>query len=492
MISSIRGRVLVLALLAQFLATSCAVGVAIWYVQRAIWASVDSELQARAVSLLALVGQDDNNPYALDFDAAQMSVPLEDLYYIADPRGPLLKHSSTWIPDLNSARNNKHHTWVFEYDGTTYRGKALIDTPILDQEDMKVPQLRANLFYAMPVARTQHRIAEAARAAVLVGLLALLVSSLLTWWAVGRGMAPLVELASQADRIEATRAQFRLPPGTLRSKELMPLGRALESLAARVRAAFDRERQFLGDAAHELKTAVAIQKSTLQLMEQGNASQAEYREGIARALEDTARTERLVADMLLLSAIEHAQQIPQDSARTCSLEESLHAAIDRLQPLARMRSVDIDLKIDFKLDTEYRVPGRETELSLLWTNLIENAIQHSPAESTVAVEVTDIETANVDAFSCKVRIVDRGTGIAAADLPLVFERFYRSDSSRSRATGGFGLGLSIAKAIVDALGGTIKIESASGSGTTVEVTLPESDGCPGSDDPIDWSSSRDW
>ena len=467
MISSIRGRVLVYALLAQLLATSCAVGVAIWYVHRAVWSSVDSELQARAVSLLALVGQADDNPYALDFDAGQMNVPLEDLYYIADPRGAVLRESSTWIPDINNVKQNAHGTWLFQRNGITYRGKALVGTPILDQEDMKVPQLHVNLFYAMPVARTQAHIAEAAREAVLVGMLALIVSAVLTWWAVGKGMAPLIELASSADKIQAARAEFDLPPGTLRSAELMPLGRALQSLAARVRAAFDRERQFLSDAAHELKTTVTIQKSTLQLLEQGKASEAEYREGIARALEDTARTERLVADMLLLSAIEHAQQLSENAeapGRTSSLEESVQLAIDRLQPLAQMKSVAIDLK----LNGNHRVIGKESELSVLWTNLIENAIQHSPTLSSVNVEVS-----GADRNNCRVQIRDCGAGIAAADLPHVFERFYRSDSSRSRATGGFGLGLSIVKAIVDALHGTIHIESTPQRGTSVEVTLPK-------------------
>ena len=465
MITSIRGRVLLLAMLAQLLATTCAVGLAVWYVDRALWTSVDSELQAKAVSLLALVGQADDNPYALDFDSNQINVPNGDLFYIVDPRGRTVAGSSSWITDENRPEPQRR-IWRFKLNGIEYRGKALIGTPILDQENTKVPQLRVNLYYAMPVARAQARIAEATRKAVLVGVLSLLVSALLTWWAVGRGMAPLIELASRADKIQAVRAEFDLPQGTLRSAELMPLGRALQSLASRVRAAFDRERQFLSDAAHELKTAIAIQKSTLQLLEQGKASEAEYREGIARALEDTARTERLVASMLLLSSIEHAQQLSESSdapSLHSSLEETLQIAADRLQPLAQMKDVVIDLK----LDGSHRVAGKESELSLLWMNLIENAIQHSAASTRVVMDVSDAEPG-----TCRVRIADCGSGIAAADLPHIFDRFYRSDSSRSRATGGFGLGLSIAKAIVVALHGSIHIESTPQRGTTVEVILP--------------------
>lgn len=465
MISSIRGRVLVFVLLAQFLATTFAVSLAVWYVHRALWSSVDSELQARAVTLLALVGQADNNPYALDFDGNQASVPSGDIFYIADPRGPVLAGSAAWIPDLTRSRQSASHTWNFQRNGIAYRGKALIEAPILDQENLNVPQLRANLFYAMPVTRARAQIAQATRAAILAGISALLVSALLTWWAVGKGMAPLTEFAARADRIQAACAEFELPPGTLRSAELMPLGRALQSLAARVRAAFNRERQFLSDAAHELKTAVAIQKSTLQLLEQGKPSEAEYREGITRALEDTARTERLVADMLLLSALEHRQNTPDSPGAvrpSSSLEESLQLAVDRLQPLAQMKSVAVDLKIC----GAHSVIGKEPDLCLLWMNLIENAVQHSPASSRVTVEVGDIDG------SCLVRICDHGSGIPGTDLQHVFERFYRSDSSRSRATGGFGLGLSIAKAVVDAVGGSIQIESEPARGTTVQVTLP--------------------
>jgi signal transduction histidine kinase len=467
MIFSIRGRVLVLALLAQFLATSCAMGLAVWYVRRALWSSVDSELQARAVSLLALVGQADDDPYALDFDAKQMNLQNGDLFCIVDPHGRTLAGSSSWDPQHSRTEPGSGNSWFFKVDGITYRGKALIGTPILDQEDMNVPQLRVNLFYAMPVERTQARLAEAVRKAVLVGILSLLVSALLTWWAVGKGMAPLIELAYRADNIQAARAEFELPPGTLRNTELMPLGLALQGLAARVRAAFDRERQFLSDAAHELKTAVAIQKSTLQLLEQGKADEAEYREGIERALDDTARTERLVADMLLLSAIEHAQQSAEYAdpiSLHVSLEQSVQLAIDRLQPLAQIKAVVIELKHDGM----HCVAGREEELCLLWTNLIENAIQHSPDSSRVTVEVSE---AGID--ECRVTITDCGSGIAAADLPHIFERFYRSDSSRSRTTGGFGLGLSIAKAIVEAMHGSIHVESTLQHGTDVKVILPK-------------------
>ena len=323
-----------------------------------------------------------------------------------------------------------------------------------------------DVYYAMSASRTEEQIDNATRIAITVGLLSLILSFGSTWWAVGRGMRPLTDFARQADLIEADRPQFEESKETVRSAELVPLARALRRLATRVQAAFQRERQFLSDAAHELKTAVAIQKSTLQLLEQGKASEAEYREGIARALEDTARTERLVADMLLLSSIEHAQRSPDgfDAAgAVMNLNDSLLLAIDRLAPIAKMKSVSID----FEPDGSPRVQARESELSQLWTTLVENAIQHSPSDSKVLIEV--IKT---DGSAWRIRIVDSGSGMSSRDLPHVFERFYRSDTSRSRLTGGFGLGLSIAKAVVEKNHGSIRIRSIPEVETTVEVEFP--------------------
>jgi signal transduction histidine kinase len=114
-----------------------------------------------------------------------------------------------------------------------------------------------------------------------------------------------------------------------------------------------------------------------------------------------------------------------------------------------------------------RVRASEFELNQLWINLLENAIQHSPLGGRVKIEVGRIEGS-----ACRILIADQGPGISSEDLPHVFERFYRSDRSRSRLTGGFGLGLSIARAVVEKNHGAIQIESMLQAGTRVEVRLP--------------------
>lgn len=457
---SIRGRVLLLAMSAQLLAISCAVGLSVMYVHRALWSSLDSDLRTRMVRLLALVGQDEQKPQKLEFDSGQVQIPPGDIFTILDAQGRVLASSVSWPENRPQPRRE---AWTFVRNNVEYRAAGLWNAPILDQEDMQVPPLCVTLLYAMPATRTEIKIASATRMAVLAGAFALLFSAVLTWLAVGKGMRPLIDLAALADRIHPDKADFEEPKDISRTTELIPLARALYSLASRVQQAFDRERRFLSDAAHELKTSVAIHKSTLQLLEHGNPTNEEYREGLEKSLEDSARIEHLVGDMLLLASLEHNRGTMPVAASVApvQLDDTIIAALEQLAPMARMRTIEFH----FERRVDSLINATAPELTLLWTNLLENAIQHSQAGSLVVIDTEQTEN------SCTVRVVDTGEGISCVDLPHVFERFYRADPSRSRARGGFGLGLSIAKAVVDHVGGTIQISSIPKAGTTVEVLL---------------------
>lgn len=464
MIRSIRSRVLLLVLAAQFLAVAAAVALSIGYVHRALWSSFDSDIQARMIAVLALVDESDSVPGGAVFDTDQANFPSGDLFYVEDAHGNPIAGSPSWITNPDHAKLGSRKFWKFRHESADYRGKAMLAVAILDQENHQIPPIRVNIYYAMPAGRTLAQIANATRITVLVGLISLLFSAGATWLAVSRGMRPLTQFAARADQIQADGSRFEQPIAEVQSAELIPLARALHRLVDRIQAAFQRERRFLSDAAHELKTAVAIQKSTLQLLEQGRLGEQEYRDGIARALEDTARTERLVADMLLLSSIEQAERSEDaNTPPSAALNDTLHAAIDRLASIAKMKSVSID----FQPTQNIRVRARDSELSQLWVNLLENAIQHSSSGSRVLI-AAERNGGN----TCRVRIQDYGSGIAADDISHVFERFYRSDTSRSRLTGGFGLGLSIAKAVVEKNHGTIAIDSAPDAGTKVDVCLP--------------------
>lgn len=437
-------------------------GVSVVYIHRTLWSSADALLQSRMVRLLALVGEDDDNPRALEFDANRANVPAGDLFYIEDDQGHRIAGSSAWVGPILDHLRTAGKAWDWKRDGRALRAAAMWNAAILDQEDDRIPQLHATLFYAMPVDGTEDQIENTSRVAVLGGLLSLLFSALLSWWAVSRGMRPLNDFARYADRINVDGAEFSGPGLVGKNTELVPLARALAALEDRVRQAFQRERRFLSDAAHELKTAVAIEKSTLQLLEQERPPLDSYRRAISQAIEDTNRIERLIRDMLLLSSLEHSRLETPATSSLVRVGDSLISAIEQLTPVAQIRSVSFV----FEDNCDARVRRSESDLTLLWTNLLENAVLHSEPGSEVQVTLEDV------ANGCKVQIIDKGSGIPCVDLPHVFERFYRSDTSRSRTTGGFGLGLSIAKAIIENLDGAIRLSSLPGAGTTVEVTLP--------------------
>jgi len=212
-----------------------------------------------------------------------------------------------------------------------------------------------------------------------------------------------------------------------------------------------------------LKTPVAVLKSTLQTLTLKPRTTEEYRQGLDSALEDLGRLEKLLQWMLRLA---RAEQWASGSARTdigiIEVTDTCEEAVTRIAGLARKRSVSITLY------THGRSPVRADpeDLQIIWVNLLENAIRYSPEYSTVELQVQEVDG------RARVRVSDRGPGIPKADAAHLFERFYRGDPSRTRDTGGFGLGLALAKAFTEAYGGTIQLDREVRAGTAVIVELP--------------------
>jgi signal transduction histidine kinase len=220
----------------------------------------------------------------------------------------------------------------------------------------------------------------------------------------------------------------------------------------------------VNDAAHELKTAVTIIKSSLQLLESRPRSTSEYRAGLESCLADCARLEDLVQKLLTLARLEQSSAGELRSSGQTDLSECLREIAIQIEPLATLRRVELKLKVGEGV--QVLLPHEDCE-SLAF-NLALNAIQHTLPGGSVTL------SAYAAAGRAQMEIEDSGEGIRAADLPFVFNRFYRGDRSRARTTGGTGLGLAICKAIVDAYGGKIEIESEVGRGTRVHVALPAS------------------
>jgi signal transduction histidine kinase len=228
-----------------------------------------------------------------------------------------------------------------------------------------------------------------------------------------------------------------------------------------LRDAYEVERRFMSDAAHELKTAVAVVKSSIQVLGVRSRSAEEYRDGLDRVLSDNQRVEDLVSRMLILARTSEGTPKP---AVDIDVGEAIGLALEEISSYADAKEVSIKPLLDANLHA--RIVSEEVKTII--SNLAMNAIQHSAPGSSVRVAARAIGARIL------VMVQDFGTGISTDSLPRVFERFFREDASRSRETGGAGLGLSICKAIVEKAGGSIEIESEKGRGTIVKIRLPRS------------------
>jgi signal transduction histidine kinase len=236
----------------------------------------------------------------------------------------------------------------------------------------------------------------------------------------------------------------------------------MENALIRLEQSFSQQRRFTGDAAHELKTAVAVVKSSLQLLSMKPRGVEQYRAGLEKCQADCARMEEIVGKMLTLARFENLDSYTTVTIAGTDLSESIRQVEQQFRSMAEVRGVSIHLDLQQPLS----VAVQTDEVALLISNLLLNALQHSSRGTDIKIT----SQASPDCVEFTIR--DQGEGIDPDALPHVFERFYRGDPSRNRNTGGTGLGLSICKAIVDSAGGEIKLESLPGIGTTATVKLP--------------------
>lgn len=276
------------------------------------------------------------------------------------------------------------------------------------------------------------------------------------WWLAGRAIRPVEDISAAAAKISAGDLSQRINL-TETESELGRLATVLNSTFARLDAAFAQQKQFTSDAAHELRTPVSVMLTQTQTSLGRERTAAEYRQTVEACQRAAQRMRRLIESLLALARLDAGQE-PMKRANF-DVASSLHDCADLVRPLAEERGVSLVLDLH-----PVECAGDSERLGQVFTNLLTNAIQYNRAGGEVRVTV---ERQN-DAVIVTVR--DTGPGIAAEDLPRVFERFYRSDKSRS--TGGNGLGLSICKAIIDAHGGSIEVSSEAGVGTTFIVRLP--------------------
>lgn len=278
------------------------------------------------------------------------------------------------------------------------------------------------------------------------------------WWLSGRAIAPIERMSQTAAAINAANLSERMDLSGV-DLELERLGSVLNNMLQRLETAFSAQRRFTADASHELRTPLAVMLSTIELSLSKPRAPEEYREQLLKCQRAALRMRGLVDSLLTLTRVDS----PADTSRRqpVVLHGVAQEAIDALIPLAEQQHVELNMHLE-----PATVLGDETELGQVITNLTANAITYNRPGGRVTVEVKR----EVDLV--RLSVSDTGIGIPAADLPHIFERFYRVDAARSRRQGGSGLGLAICERIVAAHGGMIEVQSQPDAGSTFTVRLP--------------------
>ena len=315
---------------------------------------------------------------------------------------------------------------------------------------------------------------------VLVGGLAVVLMAGFGYLVVRSSLRPLEEVESAAAEIAAGDLSRRVPESDPRT-EVGRLSGAFNGMVDQIESAFrareasesaavaseDRMRRFVADASHELRTPLTSIRGFAELYRQGAVRETAELDRMMRRVEDEAsRMGLLVEDLLLLARLDQARPL---RAEPVDLLDVVSDAAHDARVLAPDRKVDLDVRGD----QAPVVLGDDARLRQVVTNLVSNALTHTPAGTPVAVTLETVAGDEPEGPGrVRVGVHDQGPGLTAEERDRVFERFYRADPSRTRAAGGSGLGLSIVAALVAAHGGRVTVESEPGRGSTFFVDLP--------------------
>ncbi|MFC1948026.1 ATP-binding protein [Chloroflexota bacterium] len=289
------------------------------------------------------------------------------------------------------------------------------------------------------------------------GLIAIIIALILTYFFSRRILSPVRELTQAARQLGS--GDFTQRVGVKGDSELDQLGNTFNTMADNLGQAEELRKNMVADIAHELRNPLANIKGYLEAARDGVIETNE--DTIRKLDEETTLLTRLVDDLQELSLAEAGElKLEYEPG---DIGKIIDTATQMMQTKASQKGVSLGF---IPTDDLPEIDIDVHRISQVLHNLIENAITATPSGGTVSISAQQIED------HIEVRVVDTGEGIPSDDLDNIFERLYRVDKSRARATGGSGLGLTIAKRLVEAHGGQIKVESEQGKGSSFSFTIP--------------------
>lgn len=300
-----------------------------------------------------------------------------------------------------------------------------------------------------------------------------LLAALAGWFLAGRALKPVDQMVQRAQDIanspnERLALDQRLDvPST--EDELARLATTFNNVLGQMEVSFDTQRQFVADASHELRTPLTAIRGNVDLLEMQLKRSGSLDDEVERSILDlkreSRRMSRLTEDLLTIARSE----APGGLAIQCHPVDLSEVAKDAVRTVLASGSGP---GISIEGDEEVTVTGDRDRLEQVMLILCDNARRYTPSDGSIVVRIAR------DRGGARFSVTDTGAGITTEDQQRIFTRFFRADASRERSSGGAGLGLAIAKAIVSAHGGDIDVKSAVGVGSTFTVMLPAA-GCAG-------------
>lgn len=320
--------------------------------------------------------------------------------------------------------------------GTAYFRRTMAQNLLTSQDELFRQTINSSIFWSV----------------IITGIIAVLIAYIFA----RRLSAPITAMSRVARNM--TNGNLKTRAEDLPRDELGELGENLNQLAERLNQVEELRKKMTADVAHDLRTPLTTVRSHLEGMIDSVIPSS--RENLESLLEEVNRLISLVNDLQAIVIVDTAAQ--QFKKEPLQIKLFLAEAARKMTPLFREKGVLLEIN---------EVPAVEIStdrdaLAKILDNLLSNALKFTPAGKRVTI------TSGLSEDSLEIRIADEGNGISEKDLPYIFERFYRTDQSRNRESDGFGLGLTIVKELMTALGGTVTVSSQPGKGSIFTLTLP--------------------
>ena len=287
-------------------------------------------------------------------------------------------------------------------------------------------------------------------------VIVILLGGFFTFFLAGRALAPLRAFSSYMEKLQTENLSEQLEiPGT--GDEIARLTCSFNKMLNQLNQAFEAQRQFSANAAHELRTPLAVMQTRLDVLQkQKDPTLEEYKETAAMLSEQTERLSDLVSVLLEMTELRTVQRTDE-----IALSAMVEEVLCDLTQIADSKGVKL-----IQEDGEATIVGSDLLIYRAVYNLVENAIKYNRPDGTVTVGI------KTESDNAVLYVKDTGTGVRPENWENIFAPFVREDKSRSRAMGGFGLGLALVQDIAEQHGGSVRIAQSSEAGTEVVLTLP--------------------